>query len=223
MVIKLDSKGVYHAPKEIPKSSIEQMVWKILSEPTISEDDKVKAISEIIIANPDFHRALMQIRKRYEDKLADMEEEMNGVYGDLEDTHRREEKLKIKVKSAETGARVNDIRADAEATLAEVAFQKLYQTMREHNNLLIAAQDSEINRLTSEKANEQLVDAIKETAHRLGVHLVKNDEEIHQLISDWKYKNISEFVQDLLPSKIMTEKETKPPEAPKEAPKEGEK
>jgi glycine cleavage system pyridoxal-binding protein P len=88
---------------------------------------------------------------------------------------------------------------------------------------LIAAQDSEINRLTSEKANEQLVDAIKETSKRLGVHLVKNDEEIHQMISDWKYKNISEFVQDLLPSKIMTEKETKPPEAPKEAPKEGEK
>jgi len=199
---RIDSNGKYHEPEEISRSEIKTIMEMVIKDPSFSTDDKIKNIVNFIIENPVLQRQLMTIRKSYEDKITELNDDLNGVYNQLDDALRREEKMKFKIKDAEIKASHSTNRAELNETLALKEMSKEKSLSYDLANLLMAATDRETGRLMAESNAEAILNGYKSLKNLIEGELSMPLREILAQHEKEKLFDTIKIVEELMPSKM---------------------
>jgi DNA-binding transcriptional regulator/RsmH inhibitor MraZ len=193
--VRIDSKGIYHAPEEIQEVEADPPTKK----------ETYKKISEM--------------RKEYEQKIAELKQELNRAYSEIEKAREREEKAQLRLLDAELGAKVNDFRADLSQSYVLMSVEKIKGMMKDYLNVLISSQESEVNRVLTERLNDILVDAFNSIKEKLGMEL---PQEVRDAIREQvraEFLDTLDFLHELTPAKVEIEKKVTPPAKPEKGEK----
>ena len=122
-------------------------------------------------------RSYAILKKKYEAEKAELSYEINRLSAELKKAKLREEALRAKLRDLETAVDLTNFRADSSTAFSQMAIERLKGMVKSYLNVLLAAQVSEVNRLLTERLNEELVKAFGEMKEKLGIKLTKEEEE----------------------------------------------
>ncbi len=187
--IRLDSQGRYHPPKEIE-----------------------------MVNNPDpkVFKKIKEMEKEYEEEITKLRDELDRVYSELEKTRKREEKLRFRVRDLEMANSLNDYRADLNQAATLVALNKLKAMSKDYLTVLLSAQESEVNRVLTERLNEVLLDAIAEVREKLGKEVPQDLVDILREKIRAEFLETLDVLHEVAPRRVEITRETKPKETKKE-------
>lgn len=189
---RFDSRGLFHPPKFIS-----------------SPCSKCNFSGE-------YYKSISSFDKKYGNKIAELNDQIDNLRAELKDARIREEGAQSRLKDAESAISVADFRADLSQGYTAAQLEKFKARESDYSELLLSSQDSEINRVLTQKLNERLIDGFKEMAKKLGVDIPESVEErIRNRVIENIRKDIDLF-WDILPAKEERVKETKPIEKKKE-------
>jgi hypothetical protein len=175
---------------------------------------------EEIASNPGSYKDIAELRKKYEQKIAELKEEISKVYSEMEDTKKREEKTLLRLKDAEVAASINDYRADQSEAFALSAISKMKGFMRDTLQALSSSQEAEVGRVLTDRLNDTLIEANSKMRERLGMEI---PEDVRDLIRErvkLEFMDALDVLYGLSPRRVEVERKeipaTKPPEKPPE-------
>jgi hypothetical protein len=170
---------------------------------------------EEIASNPGY-KDVAELRKKYEQEIAELKEEINKIYSELEDTRKREEKTLLRLRDAEVATNINDYRADQAEAFALSAISKMKGFMRDALQALSSSQEAEVGRVLTDRLNETLIEANAKMRERLGMEI---PEDIRDLIREkvkLEFMDTLDILHGLSPRKVEVERKEIPPAKPPE-------
>lgn len=193
--LRIDSEGKWFPPEEIGNIKKEELT-------------------------PNLIEAYKNLRKKevqYLEKIAELEETIDDLYYRLKMSEKEKEKMRYKIKDLEAANEILSTRADSSDSALAAALKNVTPLRIENLKLLLSSQESEVNRVLTERLNEILIDANRQMREKLGKEI---PEEIADYIRD-KVRNelieTLEILETFVPKKVEHIKEIK------EKPKGGEK
>jgi hypothetical protein len=165
------------------------------------------------------YKDVAELKNKYEQKIAELKEEINSLYSELKSTKEREEKALMRLKDMELAASINDYRADNAEAFALSAITKMKGFMKDALQALIENQEAEVGRVLTDRLNEVLIEANAKMREKLGMEL---PEEVKDLIKEKvksEFTDALELLHGLSPKKVEIEKKEIPakPETEKKA------
>ena len=176
--VRIDSKGKFHAPEEIKD-----------------------------LGGKETYKEILSMKKKYEDKVAELQETIGELRSELKKTKKREEKLLSKVMDLEMSNELNDFRGDINQSFTLATISKIRGMMKDYLSVLLSAQDSEVNRVLTERLNEILIDASAKMREKLGVEI---PQELRDSIREKVRSEMVEaldFLHELSPRKLEVVRE----------------
>ena len=167
-------------------------------------------------SDPPRYKETLKTKKEYEKKVAELEERISTLYTELVNAKKREEKMIFRTKDLEMSDSVNDYRAEVYQSALLQTLSKIKPIMKENLELLLSSQESEVNRVLTERLNEILVDAFKEVREKTGRELPEDIEEVIRDRVRTELIDTLDILHELSPRKVEVMKEEKPKEKPKE-------
>lgn len=182
---RIDSKGVFHEPEELA-------------------------------SNPGKgYRRVAELKKKYEQEIAELRQELNKAYSELENAKKREAKIQLRLMDTQMSSNINDFRADMSQGMLVASLEKIKGMMQDYKSVLISAQESEVNRVLTERLNETLIEAFHSVREKLGKELPKDVEELIKEKVTADFYDKLDILHELSPRKVEIEKRTIPKEKKK--------
>lgn len=150
---RFDSKGIFHSPE-------------FMNNPC----------SKCEFAG-NYYKTVSSMQKEYGDKIAKLNDTLDSLRSRLKDARIREENAHAKLKDMGDAIEIADMRADLSQGFSAAQLDKFKEREYEHKELLLSSQDSEVNRVLTQKLNDILVAANKNMAKRLGVEIPESVEK----------------------------------------------
>jgi hypothetical protein len=194
--------------------------WELIWEDPIDliSDIKTGAVRVRIDTKDTFYPPTedLKTKKEYEKRIAELEEKISTLYSELENAKKREESMIYRIKDLEMSNSLNDYRAEVYQSALIQTLSKIKPIIRENMELLLSAQESEVNRVLTERLNEILVDAFKEVRERVGRELPIEVQEVIRDKVRAELIDTLDILHELSPRKIEVMKEEKPKEKKEE-------
>lgn len=169
---------------------------------------------EEFTSNPHPYKDIAELRKKYEQKIAELKEETNKIYSDLEDTKKREEKTLSRLKDAEVASNINDYRADQASAFALSAISKMKGFMRDTLQALSSGQDAEVGRVLTERLNETLIEANAKMREKVGMEIPEDVKDLIKEKVKLEFMDTLDILYGLSPRKVEIERKEIPPTKP---------
>ncbi|MFQ6068009.1 MAG: hypothetical protein ACE5KD_00540 [Candidatus Bathyarchaeia archaeon] len=188
--VRIDSKGVFHEPVGVASNP-----------------------------NPKTYKKIAEIKKEHEQKVAELKQELNKAYSQLEKAKKREEKAQMRLKDMELSNNVNDFRADLSQGALASTLTKMKGMMRDYMTVLLSSQESEVNRVLTDRLNEMLITAFHTIKEKTGRELPEDVKELIREKVRAEFIDNLDILHELSPRKVEVEKRVLPTPKPKPPPK----
>ena len=167
--VRIDREGKWYPPEELKSVKKEELTPQLL----------------------EAYKNLRRKEIEYLEKIADLEEKIDNLYYKLKMSEKEKEKMRYKIKDLEAANEVLKNSADLSDSALAVALERSKFLALENLKLLLSAQESEVNRVLTERLNEILIEANRKMREKLGKEI---PEEVRDYIRD---KVRSEFIDAL--------------------------